>query len=63
MSKNSKKADSPASTLKNEAARRRWELFHLAISHAKKSNTAAMQETEVPSTKPEHSGPLLSIVR
>jgi hypothetical protein len=63
MSRNNKQADSPVSTLKNEAARQRWELFHLAISHAKKSNIVAMQEAETPAAEPERSGPLLSIAR
>ncbi len=63
MSKSNSQADSPVSTLKNEAARQRWELFHLAISHAKKSNTVAMQEADAPSSEAESGAPLLSIAR
>jgi hypothetical protein len=63
MSKNNSQANSPVSALKNEAARQRWELFHLAISHAKKSNTVAMQEADTPSTEAGSGGPLLSIAR
>ncbi len=63
MSKHNSHANSPGSALKNEAARQRWELFHLAISHAKKSNTVAMQEADTPSTEAASGGPLLSIAR
>jgi len=63
MSKNRTQADSPVSTLKNEAARKRWELFHLAIAHAKKSNMAAMQEADTSSDESERGGPLLSVAR
>jgi len=63
MSKSNSQADSPVSTLKNEAARQRWELFHLAISHAKKSNTVAMQEADTPSSEAASAAPLLSITR
>jgi hypothetical protein len=63
MSKNSTQADSPVSSLKNEAARQRWELFHLAIAHAKKSNTVALEEADSPSTDAASGRPLLSIAR
>jgi hypothetical protein len=33
-------------TVKNEATRVRWELFHRAIALAKESNAAAMAEAE-----------------
>jgi len=33
-------------TLKNEATRQRWELFHMAIALAKQSNAEAMEEAE-----------------
>jgi hypothetical protein len=54
--------------LKSESARQRWELFHRAIAHAKRSNTAAMQEAEALQNagsldKPERPEPLLSIAR
>ena len=63
MSKISTQADSPVSTLKNEATRQRWELFHLAIAYAKKSNTVAMQDADTSSTDTERGGPLLSVAR
>lgn len=63
MSKNNSQADSPVSTLKNEAARKRWELFHLAIAHAKSSNLMAMQEGDTAAAKSERAGPLLSIAQ
>lgn len=49
--------------LKNEAARKRWELFHLAIAHAKKSNAMAMQEADTSSAEQERDAPSLSIAR
>lgn len=63
MSKNNTQADSPVSTLKNEAARKRWELFHLAIAQAKKSNLMAMQEADTSSADAESARPLLSIAQ
>ncbi len=49
MSNQCLQTDSPVKELKNETARKRWELFHLAITHAKKSNAMAMQETDTSS--------------
>jgi len=63
MSKNTTQSDSPVGTLKNEAARKRWELFHVAIAHAKKSNLVAMQEADSSSVDSESAGPLLSIAQ
>ena len=63
MSRKQNETESPAARLKNESARQRWELFHRAIAHAKASNTAALDETEISTGEPEQSGPLLSIVR
>jgi hypothetical protein len=63
MSKNVAHADSQVSALKNEAARKRWELFHLAIAHAKKSNLTAMQEADTPPAESKSTGPMLSIAR
>lgn len=63
MSKIKTQADSPTSALKNEASRQRWELFHLAIAHAKKSNLMAMQEADASSAEPDGAGPLLSIAQ
>jgi hypothetical protein len=63
MSDNYSENDSPVSGLKNEASRQRWEMFHRAIAHAKQSNSAALQESEVQPSKPGRTGPLLTIVR
>jgi hypothetical protein len=63
MSENKLQADSPVGALKNEAARKRWELFHLAIAHAKKSNQMAMQEADTSPAETESAGPLLSVAR
>jgi len=63
MPRKNNKTDSPVVYLKNESSRRRWELFHRAIAHAKRSNTAAVQETDIHSSESDDSGPLLSIVR
>ncbi|MCH6548521.1 MAG: hypothetical protein IH812_01660 [Proteobacteria bacterium] len=61
MSKNYSQTDSPVAILTNEAARKRWELFHLAIAHAKKFNAMAMQEAETSTAEPKRTGPLLSV--
>lgn len=63
MSKNNSKADSPVSALTDEAARKRWELFHLAIAHAKKSNAMAMLEAESSAAEPARASPMLSVAR
>jgi hypothetical protein len=63
MSTKHNKSESPIVYLKNESSRQRWELFHKAIAHAKRSNTAALQETDLHASDSESSGPLLSIVR
>jgi len=63
MSNNCSKNESPLSALKSESARQRWDMFHRAIAHAKQSNSAALQDTETPVSKPKRSGPLLSIAR
>ncbi len=60
MSTNHSQTDSPVMALKNEAAKKRWELFHLAIAHAKKSNAMAMQEAETSSAEQKRASPLLS---
>lgn len=56
-------ADSPVGALKNEAARQRWELFHRAIAHAKKSNNDAMEAAATAQAEHKSSGPLLFIAR
>jgi hypothetical protein len=63
MSKKIRKPNSPVASLKNEAARQRWELFHRAIAHAKQSNNAAIAESEPAPDDPESPPPILSIVR
>ena len=59
-------------TLKNEATRQRWELFHRAIALAKQSNAEAVEEAEQPpkesiasasDTVRQRAEPLLSIAR
>ncbi len=56
-------SDSPAAGLKNEASRRRWELFHRAITYAKQSNVAAMRELDDAGAESKRPGPVLSVVR
>jgi hypothetical protein len=56
-------ADSPVGALKNEAARQRWDLFHRAIAHAKKSNVDAREAAEAAPTENKTSSRLLSIAR
>ncbi|MFQ6006021.1 MAG: hypothetical protein ACE5OQ_11005 [Woeseia sp.] len=63
MSKKIPQSDSPVTALQNEAARKRWELFHVAIAHAKKSNAMAMLDTDTPAAESGPGGPLLSIAR
>ena len=63
MSNDCSENESPLSALKSESARQRWELFHRAIAHAKQSNSAALQESETPASKPKNPGAVLSIVR
>jgi hypothetical protein len=59
-------------TLKNEATRQRWELFHSAIAHAKRSNADAMAEadklqssdsSQASDTVRQRAEPILSIAR
>jgi len=61
MSKNYSQTNSPVEILTNEAARKRWELFHLAIAHAKKFNAMALQEAEISTAEPKSADPLLSV--
>jgi hypothetical protein len=63
MDTKSPAADSPVGALKNEAARQRWELFHRAIAHAKKTNVDAMEAAESAAAETKRSAPLLSIAR
>ena len=63
MTEKRKEAESPAITLKDESARLRWELFHRAIAHAKRTNIEALVDTDAGPADNETSGPTLSIVR
>jgi hypothetical protein len=63
MSRNSNETDAPVLTLKNDSARQRWELFHRAIAHAKKSNLDAMDDGDVAANDRTGSRRLLSIIR
>ena len=63
MSNKFSQNDSPVGSLKNEAARQRWELFHRAIAHAKQSNSSAMQDTDSSADEAKPAGPILTILR
>jgi hypothetical protein len=63
MSNKHQNSESPVDSLKNEASRQRWELFHRAIAHAKESNNAALHEADPETGDAECAGPLLTIVR
>jgi len=63
MSTNHSKNEAPTSSLKNESARQRWDLFHKAIAHAKQSNDAALLDADGDTSDSKSGGPLLSIVR
>ena len=63
MSNTYLETESAVVSLKNESTRQRWEMFHRAIAHAKQVNSAALIETDGPSTDTESSVPPLSIVR
>ena len=63
MSSNISENESPFAPLKSEAARQRWELFHRAIAHAKRSNFDALQDGDTSPAEPNHSSPALTIVK
>lgn len=63
MTDKRKETGSPAITLKDESARLRWELFHRAIAHAKKSNIDALVDADSGPADNDTPGPTLSIVR
>jgi hypothetical protein len=72
MTDNNPNNDARLATLKNEATRQRWELFHRAIALAKQSNAEAMEVAEHPAqegtlpaseTVRQRAEPLLSIAR
>ena len=61
MSRKHKDTEAVATTLKNDFARQRWELFHRAIAHAKQSNNDALSDADKRTA--DDSGPRLAIVR
>jgi hypothetical protein len=63
MSNKCKEAESPLVALKDESARQRWELFHRAIAHAKRSNNDALDDADGESGDSGKAPPVLSIVR
>ena len=63
MSDNYSKNESPLAALKSESARQRWDMFHRAIAFAKQSNSAALQDSEAPASKPKRGGPVLTIIK
>ncbi len=63
MSNHSHENDSPLAALKSDAARQRWELFHRAIAHAKRSTIDAPDDAEDASVQSGSGGPMLTIVR
>ena len=63
MTRESETTTAPAETLKNEFARQRWELFHRAIAHAKRTNNEAPAEAENAPADVDAKQPILSIVR
>ncbi len=63
MSDGYKESESPVVSLKNETARRRWELFHRAIAYAKQSNDAALSEADDASGEAKNPPALLTIIR
>jgi hypothetical protein len=63
MSRKTKETELPTSTLKNESARQRWDLFHRAIAHAKRSNDEALDDGDSANSESKNGGPALSIVR
>lgn len=62
MSNKCKDAESPEVFLKDETARQRWELFHRAIAHAKRSNVNDIDDDQDGGDS-QSGGPMLSIVR
>jgi hypothetical protein len=54
---------SNSETFTSEAVRQRWELFHRAIAYAKKSNSAALQESETQGDETERKRDALSVAR
>jgi hypothetical protein len=47
MADKSSQIDTSEDSFTSDAVRQRWQLFHRAIAFAKKSNTTALQESEI----------------
>jgi hypothetical protein len=47
MADKSPQIDTSEDTFTSDAVRQRWQLFHRAIAFAKKSNSSALQESEI----------------
>ena len=47
MADKSSQNDTSTDTFSSDAVRQRWQLFHRAIAFAKKSNSSALQESEM----------------
>ena len=63
MAKNCLDNESPLVALKRRSARQRWEVFHRAISYAKKSNSMAVQDAESKSMLVKPSVPIMKVVK
>lgn len=63
MAGKQQETDLPIDALTNEFARQRWELFHRAIAHAKRSNVEALKDGDASAGDPDAAGPLLSVVK
>jgi hypothetical protein len=61
MLNDTSKQESRTESIKNESTRQRWELFHQAIAHAKKSNFMAFEEMEARAADEHRPVPLTSV--
>ena len=63
MSDNNTDNDSPIAALKSESARQRWEMFHRAINHAKRTTAVQLPEADVQGGAPQPNAPYLTVVK
>ena len=63
MSNKANCTKSNGSSWKNDASRQRWQLFHQAIAHAKRSNLDAMSEDDESSAASKRSAPVLYVAK
>ena len=56
MSNKTPSNESPVEELKNESAKKRWELFHKAIACAKESTNNALLKSDAPKKDVKWSG-------